>query len=304
MSRDLVRHGSSKDIYCVEPGTLDFVFTDDFSVFDVGKHPQRIPGKGRAVCAAAVQSFRIAERVGVPTHFIKQVDEETIRIREAQVITDRPLTAADTNLLVPAEWIDRLYVAGSFWRDFQSGKKKPTAYGFLTDAVPAEGKPFPWPILHFTTKFEKHDRDLTPNEARAMTGLTEQDVADFWAMISRLKGAIDLVLAKAGYVRFDGKCEVLVMGGSSRQKMIGDAVVTQDEDRPVLAAPLQQWVVEHHNKEYLRQWFITNGYYNRLQLARAAKQPDPPFPTLPEEVIAEASRRYCAFAEAYTSIKV
>src|SRR3989344_4614374 len=130
---ELIHRGSVKEKYRVEPGKLAFVFSDRFSAFDIGPHPQTIPGKAEAVCACAVRSFKIARQVGVPTHFIEQIDDVTILVKEAQVITDRPLSTQDTNYVVPVEWISRFRVAGSIDRDFREGRKMPTDYGFPTD---------------------------------------------------------------------------------------------------------------------------------------------------------------------------
>jgi len=301
MELELLRHGSSKDIYRVDKKMLDLRFLDQFSAFDVGPCPQLIPGKGEAICAAAVKSFEIAKAIGVPTHFVEQIDEVTIRVREVQVITDRPLTGQDTNCLVPAEWITRYRVAGSLWRKFKGNKASPMAFGFAADAVPEEGAPLPWPVKHFTTKFEAADRDLSAEEALALCGLTPEDAEQFWDMCVRLDGAISLAYQLAGFAYFDGKKEVALVG-PNRQKIIADTFGTQDEDRPVCLADLRQGRgVEHYGKEFIRQYLIKAGYYGAVQKARAANEPDPPYPLIPEDVIAEMARRYESFADRYSN---
>lgn len=302
MKLELIKKCSAKDILRCDKTSIGLRFTNRWSAFDVGEHPQQIPGKAEALCACAVKSFELAEKIGIPTHFIEQLDEVTIRVLELQVITDRPLTTKDTRHVVPAEWITRFFVAGSLLRKFKSGEEKPTDFGFLTDKVLAEGTLLPWPVNHFTTKFEKTDRDLTPAEARALCGLTEADERQYWAMINHLNGAINLALEQVGYTRLDGKIECGM--GDARKKMIVDVFCTSDEDRPVPLAELNKGVVQHHSKEYLRQKLIEMGYYAKLKAARKAGKPDPPYPHLDEAVIIEASLRYKVFAKAYSRVVI
>lgn len=300
---ELIRNGSSKDIFAL-PGTKDIAFRclNTFSLFDVGRASYEIPKKGLAICACAVESFHIASSIGVPTHFVERLDPITIRVHRAQTITDRHLTQADTNYVVPAEWIYRLRDSGSIHRDFTAGSKKPEDYGLPAGIIPKEGTPFPWPIHHFTTKFEKTDRDITFADACAMAGITEKDALEFWSMIDRLTGAIGFELNASGFALVDGKMECLM--GPNREKLIGDVFGTPDEDRFCLLDALEDGRVEHYSKEYLRQLFIKMGYYDELKAARKAKQSDPPIPRLPENQIEEASRRYIAVAEAYSGMSI
>jgi phosphoribosylaminoimidazole-succinocarboxamide synthase len=294
---DFIRSGSAKDVYRVDKTDIAFRFTDWFSVFDVGRAGYGIPGKARSMCACAVKSFKIAEAIGIPTHFVEQLDEVTIRVREAQIITGRFMTLQDENYVVPAEHIYRLYVAGSIDRDFRSGKKKPEDYGLPTGTIPAVGTPFPWPIHMITTKFEKFDREISDEEMCAMTGLTMKDRDQYWSMIDRLIGACSLEMERAGYSLLDGKCEPVM--GPGRRKIIGDVFCTPDEDRPVSLDKLRRGIVEHHSKEFIRQTLIETGYYNELMRAREDSKEDPPIPIMEEEVIAEISLRYKAVARAY-----
>lgn len=297
-----IRAGSAKDIYRVDKSDIAFRFTDYFSVFDVGRASYPIPGKALAMCASAVKSFRIAEEIGIPTHFVEQLDPVTIRIKEVQVIADRALTAQDENYLVPAEFIYRLLVAGSIDRDFRSGKKKPENYGLPAGVIPTVGTPFPYPIRHLTTKLEHVDRDLAEEEVCRLAGITIEDLGQYWAMIDRLIGACSLEMARSGYTILDGKVEPLM--GPGRRKMIGDVFCTPDEDRPVPTEKLNQGIIEHHSKEFIRQELIAMGYYDQLKAARKEDKKDPPIPELPEETIWEISRRYKAVAEAYAGVKL
>ena len=57
--------------------------------------------------------------------------------------------------------------------------------------------------------------------------------------------------------------------------------------------------VVHYSKEYLRQIFIANGYFARLEAARAAGEPEPDYPDFTPEQIAGVSRRFTIVAETY-----
>lgn len=291
----LIRHGSSKDIYRVDKETIAFRFNDFFSVFDVGRSKDKIPGKGKAICTCAIKSFEIAEAIGVPTHFIEPIDETTIRVREAQIITGRPITEKDENYMVPIELIYRLKVAGSFDRDFRSGKKKPEDYGLPAGIIPEVGTPFPYPVRFITTKFEHIDRELTLEEVCQMSGITLKDLDEFWYMDLMLDGAITFAMKRAGFNVFDGKKELIM--GPKRMKMIGDVFGTPDEDRPYKIVNDE---IVHYSKEFIRQIFIENGYYAKLKESRNNGLKDPPIPRLKKNQIDEVVRRYQSFASAYS----
>lgn len=299
---DLIHTGSVKKLYRVAENRLVFLFTDQWSAFDTGPHQQIIPGKAQAVCACAVRSAQIAKQVGVPTHFIEQIGPTAILVQEVQRITSRHLTTNDQNCVVPAEWISRFQVAGSIHRDFANGRKKPTDFGFPTDDLPAVGTPFPCAVHQFTTKFEEVDRELSNEQAYALTGLTPKDAAEYWGMIDRLNGAISLALFQAGFAHIDGKMECLL--GPGRTKMIGDVFGTPDEDRFCPRDKLRQGEIAHYSKEYLREELIRMGYYTRLLAARSRGLAKLPYPDLRDEQIAEASRRYCAVAKAYAGVTI
>lgn len=292
--------GSVKSLHDMGDDTLAFRWGDTWSAFDVGKHHQIIHGKGRAICATAVKSFEIAAAIGVPTHFIKQLDEVTISVRKLDVITDRSLKKTEDNYVVPAEWIFRFAVAGSIDRAFRNGSKDPTDYGFTTIVPPDVGTPFPWPVHMFTTKFEKTDREIDEAEARRLAGLSIKDVEQYWAMIDYLNGAINLVMRKAGFARLDGKIECGM--GPNREKMIADVFATGDEDRPVPLGDLKQGRVVHYSKEALRQKLIEMGYFAELEAAREAGEEDPPYPNMDQRFMDEIARRYRRFADAYTGV--
>ena len=77
------RVGSTRIIEAVERGVIALGYTNAWSAFDRGASPQLIPGIGAARCACAVRSFNIADSIGIPNHYIEQVDPYTIHVRDA-----------------------------------------------------------------------------------------------------------------------------------------------------------------------------------------------------------------------------
>lgn len=299
----LIYTGSGRDVWRVSPGVLDFKFKKTFSVFDVGVHHQEIPGKDKALCVCTVRSFEIALLLGVETHFICQVDEGTIRVKEFQVLEPSQTTYETTGHILPLEFIDGSHVAGSLGRDFRSGKKRPADFGFETDdPPPPDGTPLVWPEQRITTKREDYDRPLTPAEAMELARITEEELGRIWRVIHRFNGGLSLVAAMAGFIRFDGKKEVGL--GPRRRPVILDTAGTPDEDRFVPTWALREGRIVHYSKEMIREIFIENGYYERLMDAREGGREDPPYPDLTGAMIAVISRRYQQFAEAYCSVNL
>jgi len=66
---------SVKDFRVEEPATATelgrgaFVFSDDYSVFDWGRMPDRIPRKGASLCAMGAFNFERLQEEGVTTHY-------------------------------------------------------------------------------------------------------------------------------------------------------------------------------------------------------------------------------------------
>lgn len=293
LTRALVHSGSVKDIFedPSVPGTLVFRYSDRFSVFDCGPHPQEIPGMGVALCACSVVSFKAALVVGVRTHFICSLDERTIRVKRYELGGgDEPVRR------LPLEFIDRQYLSGSLLRDFLIGKKNPRNYGFSETEPLYEGKLLPWPIHQITTKLEKVDRPLNAAEACTLAEVFPEELAKIWSVIDALNSALALVAKTAGYVRFDGKKEVALDNG---RVVIIDAFGNPHEDRFVPANLFLQNRITHHSKEYLRQIFIKNGFYEKVKAARATNAPQPEYPLLSDGEIAEASEMFATVAESF-----
>ncbi|MES2088151.1 MAG: phosphoribosylaminoimidazolesuccinocarboxamide synthase [Patescibacteria group bacterium] len=301
-SRELIHQGSVKDIYEVDAQTLAFVHTNNWSAFDIGRCSQPIPEMGKAVVRATMASNRIATAVGVQTCILEQEDEWTILVRRFNTLKGLALNPGETDVMVSLEWIDREAVSGNLNRDFISGKRKPTDFGFESDGsdkLPTEGTLLPFPSHEVTTKWEDVDRPIaTTEEALAYAGITLTEWRSVWRVINRLNGALALAARSAGFTRLDGKKEI-ALSGRKRHPVVIDSFGTPNEDRYALTKTLKPGQVEHYSKEYLRQLLIEKGFKKALDITRSHGLPNPKYPILTEDEIGEVGRRYRNFAAMY-----
>lgn len=224
---ELLYAGSVKNLYLAEGGEhLWFEYTDDYSVFDWGKMPDTIPGKGEVLARLGEWFFRALEdpeqwraaglaenpaiKPWLPIHHhfverqgnrLKVVRVEVPKIRPGQVggsaVYDYSYPSAARQLL-PLEVIFRFGVpAGS------SLLQRKDWYPF--DIF--EGAEFAEPLVEFSTKLESKDRMVSYQEAalilKGQLGLLEQIHGKTLAVAAFLKHAF----AKRGLKLWDGKLE-------------------------------------------------------------------------------------------------
>ncbi|QQS18130.1 hypothetical protein IPL68_05860 [Candidatus Saccharibacteria bacterium] len=171
----------------------------------------------------------------------------------------------------------------SLWHTYSNGQRD---YGTfqLPDGLKKNDK-LPEPVLTPTTKFEIHDRNLTPAEALT-EGLLKDEV---WQRVSDY--ALQLftfgqkVSEAKGLLLVDTKYE---FGLTPQGEIILiDEIHTQDSSRYWLTESYQQRIDEgvepdNYDKEYLRLWFKE----------RFDPYADTPAPEVPAEIIEELERRY------------
>src|SRR5437879_13269049 len=107
-----LRKGKVKEIYEVSEEELEFVFTDQISVFDK-VIPTQVPHKGETLCRTSAHWFQVVEDLGIRTHFLRLEGGNRMRVRRVEVIADYDKIMATTkNFLIRLEVIARYYVAG------------------------------------------------------------------------------------------------------------------------------------------------------------------------------------------------
>src|SRR2546427_10412349 len=109
-----LRKGKVKEVYEVSEGELEFVFTDQISVFDK-VIPTLIPYKGETLCRTSAHWFKDVHDLGDRTQFLQVAEGNWMRARPAQVITSNArITPSTPNFLMPLEIFARYYLTGSF----------------------------------------------------------------------------------------------------------------------------------------------------------------------------------------------
>jgi len=296
-----LRKGKVKEVYEVSKTELEFVFTDQISVFDK-VIPTLVPHKGETLCRTSAHWFKLVEGLGVRTHFLRVLDGNRMRVRRVQVIPDYDtITPKTKNFLIPLEIIARYYVAGSLHDRIKAGKMRPADAGFPTGHAPRYGEPLPRPFVEVTTKLEKVDRELTTAEALAISKLSPGEYDDLVKAVLKIDDRLNTEVRKRGLIHVDGKKEFAM--DQERRLMLVDTFGTADEDRFWDLEGYQKGQQIELSKEFVRQYYRKIGYHQALMEAREAGGPEPDIPPLPEEVTKEVSDLYVALFERLTGEK-
>ncbi|PSQ00681.1 phosphoribosylaminoimidazolesuccinocarboxamide synthase [Halobacteriales archaeon QS_5_70_17] len=296
-----------------------FAFTDDYSVFDWGKMPDEIPGKGASLCTMGAANFEALEGAGVPTHYrgvatgegIGPLAEADAPPREMAIdltrVPDLPHEgrtydydafheAAGGNYLIPLEVVFRNTVpAGSSLRS----RTTPDAVGLDGDTWPDEPVDLPEPVVEFSTKFEESDRYLDRAGADRIAGRAGVD--DLEAVARRVNDLVTERAEAAGLTHEDGKIECLYYDGEVR---VADVVGTFDENRFAYdGQEVSKEVLRQYHKRTQPEWVEAVAAAKRRARERdvadwrrlCERDPEP----LPEVVVDAASDLYRAGANAY-----
>ncbi|MEW5937170.1 MAG: phosphoribosylaminoimidazolesuccinocarboxamide synthase [Candidatus Thermoplasmatota archaeon] len=292
----LCKRGKVKEVYEVGDDELEFLFTDQVSVFDKIV-PTRIPFKGETLCRTAAYWFKEAERLGVRTHFLHLSAPNRMRVRRVKVPEmGEALSPAAGGYLIPLEVIARYYVAGSLHDRLRSGVLSPRILGFR--ALPPYGARLPEPFIETTTKLEKVDRLLSEEEAMRLAGLTREDLRQIREVVLEIDRMIASRVRARGLMHVDGKKEFGF--DAERNLILVDTFGTADEDR--------FWDLERYeagecvevSKERVRAHYRSTGYYDALRAARERGKAEPAILPLPDEMVREVSELYVSLFERIT----
>ena len=303
-----------------------FAFTDDYSVFDWGKMPDPIPGKGASLCAMGAANFELLEAEGVPTHYrgvvsgaseTSRADGEVVPLAEADEpprqmaidlsqVPDLPHEgrtydydafhdAAGGNYVVPLEIVFRNTVpVGSSLRS----RADPSEFG-RSGSWPDEPVDLPTPVVEFSTKFEESDRYLDREAADRIAGAAGID--DLETVARTVNRLVTERAADAGLKHEDGKIECIYVDGEIR---VADVVGTFDENRfSHDGQQVSKEVVRQYHKREQPEWVAAvdeaKERAKREDVAdwrdRCERDPEP----LPEGVVEAMSDLYTAGANAY-----
>ncbi|MDY6780540.1 MAG: phosphoribosylaminoimidazolesuccinocarboxamide synthase, partial [Halobacteria archaeon] len=262
--------GSVKNLRVRKPATGadlgegSFLFTDDYSVFDWGKMPDEIRGKGESLCVMGAYNFELLEDEGVPTHYRGVVDDGEVRSLDA---VEEPVSAMSVSLtqvpdlrfddsdgydygsfhseggdnyLVPLEVVFRNSVPpGSSLRR----RKEPSELGLDADDWDDETVELDEPLVEFSTKFEEKDRYVDPEEADGIAG--KADVEELEEVAREVNRVVTERASEVGLSHQDSKIECIYHDGDL---LVADVVGTFDENRFLYDG-------EQISKEFLRQFY-------------------------------------------------
>ena len=294
----LLRRGKVKEVYEVSDTELEFVFTDQISVFDK-VIPSLVPHKGETLCRTSTHWFNVVQGLGIRTHFLRQSAPNRMRVRRVQVIPDyAKLSPKTRNYLIPLEVIARYYVAGSLHDRLKEGRVRSQDVGFPKGHVPTYGEPLPEPFVETTTKLEKVDRELTRDEAIRISGLTSAEYDGLLEAVLKIDETLNSEVRKRGLIHVDGKKEFAMDG--ERRLMLVDTFGTADEDRFWDLVAYEKGQQVELSKEFVRQYYRKIGYHDRLTAARKTRQPEPDIPPLPDNVLKDVGDLYISLFERLT----
>ncbi len=293
-----LRKGKVKEVYEVSEDELEFVFTDQISVFDK-IIPTLVPNKGETLCRTSAHWFKAVEGLGIKTHFLRLAGGNRMRVRRVQVIPDYDrIGSTTTDFLIPLEVIARYYVAGSLHDRVKAGRIKPEELGFPKGHPLRYGEELPQPFLEVTTKLEKIDRELTRSEAIAITKMSDDEYDGLMETVLKIDRVLNTEVRKRGLIHVDGKKEFAY--DRERRLMLVDTFGTADEDRFWDLDAFQRGEQIELSKEFVRQYYRTTGYHKALTDARALHKPEPDIPPLPPDVTEQVSDLYVKLFERLT----
>ncbi|HKZ23446.1 MAG TPA: phosphoribosylaminoimidazolesuccinocarboxamide synthase [Thermoplasmata archaeon] len=293
-----LRKGKVKEVYEVSEDELEFVFTDQISVFDK-VIPTLVPHKGETLCRTSAHWFKVVADLGVRTHFLGLPAGNRMRVRRVAIIPQYDRIAPDErNFLIPLEVIARYYVAGSLRDRLKAGRIRPEEVGFPKGRMPAYGEPLPRPFVEVTTKLENVDRELTTEEALRISKLRRAEFDDLVRAVLKIDDRVNADVRKRGLIHVDGKKEFAM--DEDRRLMLVDTFGTADEDRFWDAEAYGRGEHVELSKEYVRQYYREIGYHKALMEARAAGRPEPDIPPLPADVTKRVSDLYVGLFERLT----
>jgi phosphoribosylaminoimidazole-succinocarboxamide synthase len=288
--------GSVKDLEVVEKPASDamgvgrFHFSDRYSVFDWGEMPDRIEGKGEALCTMGAYCFEKLEERGIRTHYRGLVDKsgnlvnlkelnQPINIMEVNLVNvykpegrvahgkiefDYSMyTPTSKNCLIPLEIIYRngLPEGSSVFKRLSQGKVTIEDLGL--DHTPIPGERLAKPIFDVSTKLEEADRYVTWEEAKKIAGLTNIELIAVKYVLGKVNDAITEIACHAKLKNEDGKIELAF--DNQRKLMVVDVVGTLDECRFTYEGV-------HVSKEVARQFYKKTAWYRDVEEAKKASE--------------------------------
>lgn len=271
--------GKVRDVYNIADEMLVMVVSDRISAFDVVL-PKGIPFKGQILNTIAAK-FLDATADIVPNWKISTPDPMVTLGKKCE-----PLKL---------EVIVRGYLAGSAWREYQSGMRE--LCGIKLPEGMRENDKFPTPIITPTTKADEgHDENISKEEAIAQGIVSAEDYAllEKYAIALFQRGTE--IAAKRGLILVDTKYE---FGKIGNEIILIDEIHTPDSSRYFYAEGYEERQRKGEkqrqlSKEFVREWLMENGFQGKEGQT---------VPEMTEEIVNSISARYMELYEQITGEK-
>ncbi len=170
--------GKAKRLWATEdPFTLRMEFKNDATAFN-GEKKASFENKGRLNNAISNLIYGMLEKEGVPTHFVRQIDDTNVEVRKVTILM--------------VEVIVRNIAAGSFCK--RTGM--------------AEGHEFSQPIIEFSYKSDElGDPLINDDYIREMKLATPEEMAHLRSAALKVNELLSAFFAKCGLRLVDFKLE-------------------------------------------------------------------------------------------------
>lgn len=269
--------GKVRDIYTL-PDKIILISTDRHSSFD--RIITHIPFKGEVLNQISAFWFDQTKDI-IQNHVLSVPDPNVLIAKKC-----KPL---------PIEAIIRGYITGvtstSLWTHYKDGKRD---FGnFVLPEGLKKNQKLDEPVFTPSTKFEEHDRTLSPDEIVAEGLLSHEMVEEVERVTKELFKRGQEIALKRGLILVDTKYE---FGLDENGKLILiDEIHTPDSSRYWKANSYEERFSkgeepEYFDKEFLRLWFKDH----------CDPYKDKVLPEAPIDLVAELSRRYIEIYEIIT----
>jgi phosphoribosylaminoimidazole-succinocarboxamide synthase len=187
--------GKAKRLWATEdPNVLRMEFKDDATAFN-GEKKAQFENKGRLNNAISTLIYGFLEKEGVPTHFVRQLDERNVEVKKVTILM--------------VEVIVRNLAAGSFSK---------------RTGVP-EGKVFTQPIVEYSIKSDELGDPLVNDDYIRELGLaTPEELAFLRASALKVNDILTAFFAKCGLKLVDFKLEFGRLAEDPSQIVLADEI--------------------------------------------------------------------------------
>jgi len=269
--------GKVRDVYTMADKIV-LVSTDRHSSFD--RIIAHIPFKGEVLNMISAFYFEQTKDI---------IKNHVISIPDPNVLVAKKCTP------LPIEAIVRGYITGvtstSLWTHYKDGKRD---FGnFVLPEGMKKNQKLPDPVFTPSTKFEEHDRTLSPQEIVSEGLMVKELVDQVEQKAKELFVRGQEIALSHGLILVDTKYEFGI--DEEGELMLIDEIHTPDSSRYWKAETYDERFnkdedPEYFDKEFLRIWFKDN----------CDPYKDAVLPEAPVELVAELSRRYIEIYETIT----